>query len=45
MPMAELQFTAHAAAEFDPPHLVGSLEVAEVDLSSMLESIFKEGDA
>ena len=45
MPMAGLRFTTHAAAEFDPPHLVSSLEVAEVDLSSMLENLFEEGDA
>ena len=43
--MAGLQFTTHAAAEFDPPRLVGSLEVVEVDLSSMLENIFEAGDA
>ena len=42
--MAKLRFTT-SAAEFDPPHAVGSLEVVEVDLSSMLENIFKEGDA
>ena len=45
MPMAELRFTTHAATEFGPPHLVGPLEVAEVDLSSMLENVFEEGDA
>ena len=45
MPMAELRFATHAAAEFDPPHLVRSPEVAEVDLPSMLENVFEEGDA
>ena len=42
--MAKLQFTT-SAAEFNPPHVVGSLEVVEVDLSSMLENLFEEGDA
>ena len=43
--MAGLRFATHAAAEFDPPRLVGSLEVVKVDLSSMLENIFEAGDA
>ena len=42
--MAELPFATPSAAEPDPPHLVGSFMVVEVDLSSMFENICAEGD-
>jgi hypothetical protein len=42
--MAGLRFTIPPAAEPDPPHLVGSFRVVEVDLFSMCENICAEGD-
>lgn len=41
--MARLRFATPPAAEFDPPHLVSSFRVVEVDLSSMFENICAEG--
>ena len=42
--MAELPFTTSSAAEPDPPHLVGSFRIVEMDLPFMFENICTEGD-
>jgi len=44
MCMAELPFTTPSAAEPNPPHIISSFRVVEVDVSSMFENICAEGD-